>query len=41
MIPNGEVEGLKVLVVDEIVTPPKDVTEFPVYGKKTEHPEII
>ena len=40
VVPNDQIEGLVVTVQDEIVTQAKDITEFPVYGEKTEHPEV-
>jgi hypothetical protein len=37
------VDGAKVEleVSSQVVTPAKDVTEFPVYGEKTAHPEVL
>ena len=40
IVPNDQVEGLVVTVQDEVVTQAKDITEFPVYGEKTLHPEV-
>jgi hypothetical protein len=35
-----DVPGLEIQVADQVVTPARDITEFPVYGKETFHPEI-
>jgi len=40
VVPNEQVEGLTVEVQDELVTQAGDITEFPVYGEKTAHPEV-
>jgi len=40
LVPNDQVKGLTVVVQDVIVTPAKDITEFPTYGEKTLHPEV-
>jgi hypothetical protein len=40
IVPNGEVEELKIGVVDRVVTLPGDITELPEYGYKTAHPEV-
>jgi hypothetical protein len=35
------VKGLELQVAEQIVTPAADITEFPVYGKETFHPEVF
>jgi hypothetical protein len=35
-----DIPGLEIQVADQVVTPARDITEFPVYGKETFHPEI-
>jgi len=40
VVPNGEVEGLKVVVVEESVVLAVDESEFPAYGEDVLHPEI-
>ncbi|KAH6674977.1 hypothetical protein B0J14DRAFT_25463 [Halenospora varia] len=37
---NG-LEGLNIEVFDEVVTPAQSIEEFPVFGQKTSHPEVL
>jgi tyrosinase len=40
VVPNEQLPSLRVTVQDEVVTKAGSITELPVYGKKTLHPEI-
>jgi hypothetical protein len=40
LIPNDQVSGLQIAVYEQIVTHPKDITEFPKYQRKTLHLEV-
>ncbi|KAE9377099.1 Di-copper centre-containing protein [Stipitochalara longipes BDJ] len=40
VVPNEQVPSLHLVVQDEDVTPPGDITELPTYGETTLHPEI-
>jgi tyrosinase len=40
VVPNDQVPSLQVVVQDEDVTLPRDITELPTYGEPTFHPVI-
>ena len=40
MVPNEQVQSLKVECQDEIVTYDGDISHLPTYGQKTMHPEV-
>lgn len=40
VVPNEQVPSLQLVVQDEDVTLPRDITELPTYGKPTLHPGV-
>jgi tyrosinase len=40
VVPNEQVPSLQLVVQDEDMTLPRDITEFPTYGEPTLHPGI-
>ncbi len=41
VVPLEQVQTLSLTIQDEIVTIPSDITQSPIYGEKTIHPDAL